>query len=65
MENVDLKNVKYQSWGDGDGWTDAEIEFIKSKDCHCDMCYESVLGMDDFPRINIEKNELMCEDCEK
>jgi len=40
-----------------------KIEFILKKDCECDDCLESIFKMDDFPEIDIENNELLCEDC--
>jgi hypothetical protein len=43
--------------------SDKEIEFVIARDCECDNCGESIFEMSDFPEINIENDELLCEKC--
>lgn len=43
---------------------DNEIEFLLKKKCECDQCGDNVLKMYDFPVIDIEHDELLCENCE-
>ena len=40
-----------------------EIDFIIERDCECDSCGTSIFELDDYPHIDIEECELMCEDC--
>lgn len=42
-----------------------EIEFLIKKDCQCDNCCDNILDKYDFPFIDIEQDELLCEDCER
>ncbi len=65
MTKDELKEIDYSSWrkDEGDGWSEEELNFIIEKDCQCDDCGKHVSEMDDFPTINIEKDELLCEDC--
>ena len=42
--------------------SDQEIDFIIEQDCECE-CGKSIFELYDFPEINIEENELLCEDC--
>lgn len=65
MTKEDLKNIQYQSWHNGNEWTDEEIDFIIQKECTCDNCGNSVEEFDDFPEIDIINNEFLCEDCYK
>lgn len=63
MTKEDLKKTTYQSWKNGNEWTDDEIEFIIKKDCTCDECGENVEEFNDFPELLIEEDELLCEEC--
>lgn len=59
----DLKKINYQSWQDGNEWTNEELDFIIKKDCTCDNCEKSVDEFNDFPELLIEDDELLCEEC--
>ena len=63
MTKEDLKKINYQSWQNGNEWTDEELEFIIKKDCTCDNCGKGVEELNDFPDLLIEDDELLCEDC--
>ena len=63
MKREDLKKITYQSWQNGNEWTDDEIEFIIKKDCTCDECGESVEEFNDFPELLIQEDELLCDEC--
>jgi hypothetical protein len=63
MNKEELKKITYQSWQNGNEWTDEELEFVIKKNCTCDSCGEGVEELDDFPELLIEKDELLCEDC--
>jgi hypothetical protein len=65
MNKEDLKKIEYQSWHHGNEWTDEEIDFIIEKNCSCDNCGNNVEEFDDFPEIDIQNNEFLCEDCYK
>lgn len=36
MTKEELKLINYQSWQNGNKWTDEELDFIIKKDCSCD-----------------------------
>jgi len=55
----------FKSFSSGRSVDQDEIDFLIKKECECDQCGENILGMYDFPRIDIESDELLCEDCEK
>ena len=40
-----------------------EIDFIIERDCECDYCGTSIFELDDYPNIDIEDGELLCEEC--
>jgi hypothetical protein len=63
MTEEELKLINYQSWQNGNEWTDDEIEFIIKKNCACDECGESVDEFNDFPELLIKEDELLCEEC--
>lgn len=60
-----LRKIEYQSWSDGNQWTDEQIDFIIAHNCICDNCTEHVESFDDFPELDFEKSEFLCEDCHK
>lgn len=63
MTKEDLKKINYQSWQNGNEWTDVELDFIIKKECTCDDCGESVDEFNDFPELLIDEDELLCEEC--
>ena len=63
MTKNELKKIEYQSWHNGNQWSDSELNFIIKNNCCCDMCDKSVCKMEDFPNLSIKDNELLCEDC--
>lgn len=63
MTKEDLKKINYQSWQNGNKWTDKELDFIIANDCKCYSCGESVDEFSDFPELLIKENELLCENC--
>jgi len=42
---------------------DNQIELIIEHDCECDNCGKSIFQLDDYPNVNIERKEVLCEDC--
>ena len=40
-----------------------EIQLIINKDCECDNCRVSIFELYDFPDINIDEKEVLCEEC--
>lgn len=63
MKKEELKNINYSSWQNGNEWTDEKLDFIIKKDCDCDNCGVSVDEFNDFPKLLIDEDELLCEDC--
>lgn len=63
MNKNQLKQINYQSWQNGNEWTNEDLDFIISKNCTCDDCDEAVNKFDDFPELLIEEDELLCEKC--
>ena len=63
MKKEDLKKIVYQSWQNGNEWSDEELHFILRHNCTCDECEKTVNDFDDFPEIDIENNEFLCEQC--
>lgn len=63
MNKDDLKKIEYQSWQNGNQWTNEELDFIIKKKCTCDDCGASVEELSDFPELLIEEDELLCEEC--
>ena len=43
--------------------TNEEIKFLIKNNCKRDCCGASIFDLDDFPEIDIEGDELLCEDC--
>lgn len=63
MTKEDLKKINYQSWQNGNEWTEEELNFIIEHECSCDHCGEGVKELNDFPEFLIEENEFLCEEC--
>lgn len=63
MTKEDLKKITYQSWQNGNEWSEEELDFIMKHDFSCDYCQESIDEFNDFPELLIEDDELLCEDC--
>ena len=40
-----------------------EIDFIIKQECQCSHCSEDIFDLDDFPKLLIEDDEIMCEQC--
>jgi hypothetical protein len=43
--------------------SDEEIEFVIERNCTCDQCGGSIFEMYDYPNIDIDADELLCEMC--
>jgi len=43
--------------------TDEEIKLLIAYNCRCGECNTSIFELDDFPDIDIKKDEVLCEDC--
>ena len=40
-----------------------EIDFIEKNNCECNCCGNSIFELCDFPKLLIDDDEIMCEDC--
>ena len=40
-----------------------EIQLLIKHDCECDNCGTSIFELNDFPERDIEKDEVLCENC--
>jgi hypothetical protein len=58
----ELKQIVYSSWTENE-WTDEELDFIIKNECRCNSCDKHLSDLDDFPEIDIENDELLCEHC--
>lgn len=45
--------------------TQEEIDLLIKHECQCSYCCKEILEMWDFPNLNTEKDEIICEDCYK
>lgn len=45
--------------------SEEEVQLLIKHDCECDDCNKSIFDLDDFPDMDVDKDEVLCEDCYK
>lgn len=63
MKNKILEHYKSEYSSSPIEVDEEEIKLLIEHDCECDNCGESIFEMDDFPEINIDEKEVLCENC--
>ena len=58
-----IKKQYAEEYNSTDEVSDEDIKILIRHDCECDNCGKSIFELDDFPDIDNEKDELLCEYC--
>lgn len=63
MKNKILEHFKKEYSSSPIEVNEKEIQLLIELDCECANCGESIFKLDDFPNIDVEKKEVLCEEC--